>query len=806
MKKTVSLCALTFLLASDLTAGVRYVDSSSTNTLQDGLSWATAYHTLSEALAQANAGSTTDSIFVAGGTYFPNGTATAPASRDTTFLVSRTNIKIYGGYPAGGGVRDITANPTYLDGNINTPNDVTPDNSFHVMVIAGISSTAIDSIILDGLTFRNGNARDTSNGAYTYNGIVINRNIGGGLCLVNNTGDRPVALRNCTFIQNLAVLGGGCYNDNTATEISHCRFTGNNIRSLGGGIYCIGSSANITYTTFDQNTIIPVSGLNLTRRGAGMYNKKSQLTITSSEFRNNFIEGDASGAGIYSDSTMLSLDSCQFTGNRIEGNNIEVYGGAMYNNATSPAISHCLFTGNKVYGAHGVYGGAIYNNNARAIIRYSNFIADSAGNALISGINAPTIHGGAISGSCILSHCSFSDNFSGRFGGAIAYADSLIINSCSFVNNVAVEGGGISSNALQITGSTFSNNRADRGGAISSGGTTQIDSCTFSNNSAQKTAGGAILNGGNLKISNSRFLNDTSYCGGAICNYRDFNGSIDTCFIDRCIFDGNIAKQTSASAGDLMLSRGGAIYNNRVQNFRVSNSLFYRNEAVIAAGISNVHSACSVYNCVLYKNQINNYSITNAIPGLTVVNSIILGYANITHTGLGPEISYSLVQERSIAGVNHNLDGNMNPRFVDTVNFDFQLQASSPCINKGSNDLIPAGLTVDLAGNPRILLDTVDMGAYEFDGTPEPVGISGKKSTTKQPSFCYPNPAKTTVTLHTDASLLHTTVTLTDAMGRTVSTIPVNAAEQTISTASLPAGIYILKLQSGEAIKLIKQL
>jgi len=66
-----------------------------------------------------------------------------------------------------------------------------------------------------------------------------------------------------------------------------------------------------------------------------------------------------------------------------------------------------------------------------------------------------------------------------------------------------------------------------------------------------------------------------------------------------------------------------------------------------------------------------------------------------------------------------------NPQFVDpngadgilgTEDDDFRLAPGSLAIDSGTNETEPPLPAMDLDGNPRILNDIVDLGAYEFTG------------------------------------------------------------------------------------------
>ncbi len=121
------------------------------------------------------------------------------------------------------------------------------------------------------------------------------------------------------------------------------------------------------------------------------------------------------------------------------------------------------------------------------------------------------------------------------------------------------------------------------------------------------------------------------------------------------------------------------------------------------------NSELNLYNTILYNND--GYSFTlweNAV--VNVSHSLIEGGDGNVH------YYYPL------AIVNWN-EGNLDedPYWDVTGDYPYALMGNSPCINAGTLDL-PEGIELpeyDLAGNPRIYGDTIDMGAYEFQGDPQ---------------------------------------------------------------------------------------
>jgi hypothetical protein len=211
----------------------------------DGLTWATAFHTVQAAIVAAPAGGG-DEIWIAAGTYV-NGGGTGPVA------AMKAGVSLFGGF-AGTEMlrsqRDATAHETILDG-AGTANHV----------VLGAAGAAID-----GFTVRNGNAITVG---------VASNSCGGGIYNVNSA----MSISHCLFAGNNAHEGGAIYNENSTSLIEYCVFQNNNAADGGGGILnTANSSAMVAFCTFTGN----YAGF-----GGGLANFGSAALVTDCDFSAN---------------------------------------------------------------------------------------------------------------------------------------------------------------------------------------------------------------------------------------------------------------------------------------------------------------------------------------------------------------------------------------------------------------------------------------------------------------------------------------------------------------------------------------
>eukprot|EP01035_Chromulina_nebulosa_P014554 gene14554-19257_t len=152
---------------------------------RDGTSWNNAYTRLDSALLNSNSG---DTIWVAAGRYYPVG------SKSAAFFNIPSGRKVFGGFNKTENTendRDLSANITYLDGDIGTPTAAS-DNSMNVVRMTNVgNSTRFDGFhIVNGYSYLSGG------------GVSIG---GGGLRL---SASSPI-ISNCVFEDNYSYMRGG---------------------------------------------------------------------------------------------------------------------------------------------------------------------------------------------------------------------------------------------------------------------------------------------------------------------------------------------------------------------------------------------------------------------------------------------------------------------------------------------------------------------------------------------------------------------------------------------------------------------
>jgi len=320
--------------------------------------------------------------------------------------------------------------------------------------------------------------------------------------------------------------------------------------------------------------------------------------------------------------------------------------------------------------------------------------------------NTARIGGGGMynaTSSPAITSCTFSKNTAYYCGGMYNYNGSPAITNCIFFMNKGVYAGGMNnhSSSPAIINCTFSGNIAE----LSGGGIYNYDcspaiiNCTFSGNTGS-TSGGGIYNfvSGNPTVTSCTFSMNTATKGGGMFSYDSSPTIIN------CTFSGNTAT-----------ADGGGIYND-TSSLHLINCTFSGNIATIkGGGMYNIlRGSAIVTNCILWNNspdQISNDSSSTSL----VTYSILEG----DYTGTG------------------NLD--TDPLFVDSSSGIFRLQGTSPAIDAGDDAAVPAGVTTDLDGNPRIAGAAVNMGAYEslasgspllpvIPGLPLPIVITAEVS------------------------------------------------------------------------------
>jgi uncharacterized repeat protein (TIGR01451 family) len=331
-----------------------------------------------------------------------------------------------------------------------------------------------------------------------------------------------------------------------------------------------------------------------------------------------------------------------------------------------------------------------------------------------------------------------------NIAGANAY------NVVTGANNATLDGVTITAGK---TNSGISCPGACGGGMYNDSSSPILRDVTFSGNVA------AFAGGGMYNVSSSPTLTNVTFFGNAANGITDsIGGAMVNIFSDPTLtnvtFSGNLATNDGGGmynirssprltnvtfSGNTVNSEGGAIFNN-MSGPRLINVTFSGNAATNGGGMANVASNPTLTNVTFSGNAAttNGGGMYNSAGSSPVIqNSIIWG--NVA-TSSDPQIAndestanadFSLFEDGcgAITGLTCTNEVVGDPRFIAPVDAsaapttagDYRLQPTSPAIDAGDNsadtDANISGVqplpTTDLDGNPRIVSNAVDLGAYE---------------------------------------------------------------------------------------------
>lgn len=269
----------------------------------DGTNWDNAYGTLTEALAQAQAG---DEIWVAAGTYTP----TNNSDRNASFQI-KDGVKVYGGFAGtetSVAQRASQLNKTILSGEIGKPGIA--DNSYNVLYI----KNATNNTVIDGFIITAGNANGEGEAA-------TRTRSGGALYNTGLNGSSKPMIANCIFQHNKGRDGAAIYNNGRNGEASptftNCTFNDNEAGLDGGAMYNDGRQSGASNPVLKNCKFIA----NMGTYGGAIFNATEtgvcNLYLENCAFNENsaYLRGGAVFNMNGADKCVMELLDCTFTGN-----------------------------------------------------------------------------------------------------------------------------------------------------------------------------------------------------------------------------------------------------------------------------------------------------------------------------------------------------------------------------------------------------------------------------------------------------------------------------------------------------------
>lgn len=269
----------------------------------------------------------------------------------------------------------------------------------------------------------------------------------------------------------------------------------------------------------------------------------------------------------------------------------------------------------------------------------------------------------------------------------------------------------------EVNGFTLTNGSAYEGGGVfCDGSSPTITGNIITDNSASFGAGLSLLNTYAIDLRDNVISDNYAYISGGGLGCYDSTDAL----IAHNLIENNSAGQQIGGVdcqGSTLRLHGNVIAHNRADSYNgggvtslywssvtmVNNTVVGNSANDLAGGV-----ACSVYSSLAIVNSIfwGNSATTGSQIYVESVSSL-----DISHTDVEDGQNGLFVDPTSTyywgAGM---ID--VDPLFVDSAGNDHHLTWTSPCRDGGDNNSVAE--SIDLEGDPRIVLGTVDLGADEY--------------------------------------------------------------------------------------------
>jgi predicted outer membrane repeat protein len=450
-----------------------------------------------------------------------------------------------------------------------------------------------------------------------------------------------------------------------------------------------------------------------------------------------------------------------FCGFTIRNGYTKEFGGGVCIIGASPIIRNCVITGNVADNDKKGGGGVACFTQwwGTTLPQFSDVVIEnnSAVNGVGGGMYCDQVE---ITRSDRIVHAklenvSFKNNTATKSGGGLACwgFSSVDLFQVQFIRNtVLIDGGGL---------------------IVDNTSECKLNNVLFSRNNCS-SKGGAIYCRGKMSAENVIMRHNFAEYGGGMYSERDWHAKFNNILIEN-----NYAKAI-----------GGGIYFKSAFSPTLKNVTFSENRANQGTAIFCVDgSKIKLNSCILY--GLMPQQIVFSDTGNT--NTISINYTNIQGN-----IGFIETNDNgTIEWGEGNL--NRNPMFVGSGEHPYQLNDNSWLIDAGDTDTTGLNNMTDLAGEPRLINDRVDMGAYEWNLM---VGTSTRKQTSTPELIVFPNPfARSTTIAYELQEAQKVQISIYNQMGKQVYFTQENQSpgkQQVVWNAEgLPAGMYYYHIQIG---------